>query len=436
MIGRRSAGCLPIREEKRRPDGLVPRLAGVLPALLASLPLHALELQPIDVPAAAGASTPSVAVDPGRGFIVTWQERAGDHARLRFATVARDGAVGTAGTIADSASTGAGGAAARWFVNWADFPSLVVLDNGDWVAHWLQKTGDSTYAYEVRLVRSRDRGATWSAPVVPHDDGTPTEHGFVSLLPAGGDRVRVAWLDGRETGGGHGGGHDAHGAHGGGAMTLRAALVDGAGRVSEDTLLDGRTCDCCQTDAVRHRGRSLLVYRDRGADELRDIHWLAYDGRAWSSDAVVHADGWRIAACPVNGPALAAGPAGVLAAWPTMQGDSMKVRIARFDRLAFGAPVTLESGVGVLGRVDAAPWGSGAFLVAWLGAGAEAGSFALKLAAIDRDLRVRARSEVMALPPGRGTGVPRLAAEDGRGVLAWVVPESGATRVRAVLLRD
>ena len=423
-------------QETCRPNGVALRAAGVLLALPASLPLQAIELQPIEVPAAAGASTPSVAVDPGRGFVLTWQERTGEHARLRFAPVARDGTVGAAGTIADSAASGAGGAPARWFVNWADFPSLVVLDNGDWVAHWLQKTGDATYAYEVRLVRSRDRGASWSAPVVPHDDGTPTEHGFVSLLPAGGDRVRVAWLDGRETGGGHGAGHDAHGAHGGGAMTLRAALVDGSGRVSEDVVLDGRTCDCCQTDAVRHRGRSLLVYRDRGEDELRDIHWLAHDDRGWGADALVHADGWRIAACPVNGPALAAGPAGVLAAWPTMQGESMRVRIARLNGDAFGEPATLESGAGVLGRVDAAPWGSAGFLVAWLGAGAEAGSFALQLAEVDRRLRVRARHEVMALPPGRGTGVPRMAAEDGRGVLAWVEPDAGGTRVRAVLLRD
>lgn len=435
MIGHRTSGPLPMAQTFRRLNGLSLRIAGAVMAALSAGPLQAIGQQPLELAAAAGASTPSVAVDPGRGFIVTWQERAGDHARLRFATVARDGTVGTAGTIADSASSGAGGAAARWFVNWADFPSLVVLDNGDWVAHWLQKTGEASYAYDVRLVRSRDRGATWSASLVPHDDGTPTEHGFVSLLPAGGDRVRVAWLDGRATGGGHDG-HGSQGAHGGGAMTLRAALVDGAGRVSEDTVLDGRTCDCCQTDAVRHRGRSLLVYRDRDEDELRDIHWLAHDGRVWSGDAVVHADGWRIAACPVNGPALAAGPAGVLAAWPTMQGESMAVRAARFDGRGFASPVELESGPGVHGRVDAAAWGANRFLVAWLGAAAPAGGVALKLAEVDRDLRVHARTEVMALPPGRGTGVPRLAAEDGVGVLAWVVPESGATRVRAVLLRD
>lgn len=419
--------------------GVAPRAAFALLAALASPSLPALELQPIEVPAAAGAVTPSVAVEPGRGFVLTWQERVGDHARLRFATVTRDGTVGAPGTIADSATSGEGGGPARWFVNWADFPSLVVLDNGDWVAHWLQKTGDSTYAYEVRLVRSRDRGASWSTPVVPHADGTATEHGFVALLPAGGDRVRIAWLDGRETAAGPGGGHDGHhghGAHGGGAMTLRAAVVDAAGRVSEDTPLDGRTCDCCQTDAVRHDGRSLLVYRDRGEDELRDIHWLAHDGRDWGADAAVHADGWRIAACPVNGPALAAGAAGVLAAWPTMQGESMRVRVARFDGTRFGAPQVLEAGAGVLGRVDAAGWGSAGFLVAWLGAGAEAGSFALKLAEVDGRLRVRGRREVMTLPPGRGTGVPRMAAEDGRGVLAWVAPDAGATQLHAVLLRD
>ena len=218
-------------------------------------------------------------------------------------------------------------------------------------------------------------------------------------------------------------------------MTLRAAVLDGRGQITGDTLLDARTCDCCQTDAVRQGDGALLAYRDRGDDELRDIHWLAHGPRGWSHDASVHADGWRIAACPVNGPALAAGPAGVLAVWPTMQGESMLVRAARFDGRGFGAPVDLASGAGVMGRVDAAAWGRDGFLVAWLGAGTASGGFALQLAEIDRRLRVRKRTEVAVLAPGRGTGVPRLAAMDGVGLLAWVEPVDEQPRLRTILLR-
>jgi hypothetical protein len=394
----------------------------------------ALDVVPLALEAGADTAQPSVAVDPGRGFIVTWQRRAGDRATLEFAEVARGGAIVRRGVIADSDLSGAEGGAARWFVNWADFPSLVVLDNGDWVTHWLQKTGDDTYAYEIRVVRSTDRGRSWSTAVVPHDDGTPTEHGFVSMVPAGGDRVRLVWLDGRETaaaGAGHDhAGHGDHHGHGG-RMTLRSVVLDRRARLRESARLDDSTCACCQTDMVRVEGRSIAAYRDHGEGDLRDIHWVVHQRGAWSTDRKLHGDGWRIAGCPVNGPALAAGSAGILAVWPTMQGESMVVRAALGDGTRFGAPVDLESGAATVGRVDAAPWGDEGFLATWLGAGRAAGSSALRLVELDRHLQVRASHAVVELPPGRSTGVPRLAAQDGEAVLAWVEAVDGRPTVRA-----
>jgi hypothetical protein len=394
----------------------------------------ALDVVPLALGTGADTAQPSVAVEPGRGFIVTWQRRAGERATLEFAAVAPGCDGVRRGVIADSSTSGADGNAARWFVNWADFPSLVVLDNGDWVAHWLQKTGDETYAYEIRVVRSTDRGRSWSTAIVPHDDGTPTEHGFVSMVPAGGDRVRLVWLDGRETAGAamdhahHGHDHAGHA----GRMTLRSAVLDRRGQVREEARLDGSTCSCCQTDMVRVEGRSIAAYRDHGDGDLRDIHWVAHERGAWSSERNLHGDGWRIAGCPVNGPALAAGSAGILAVWPTMQGESMVVRAALGDRTRFGAAVDLESGAATVGRVDAAPWGDKGFLATWLGAGRTAGSSALRLVELDRRLQVRASHVVVELPPGRSTGVPRLAAQDGEAVLAWVEAVDGRPTVRAV----
>lgn len=69
------------------------------------------------------------------------------------------------------------------FVNWADFPSVVEMRDGTLLAHWLQKSGSGTYAYDVRFSRSGDGGKTWSKPAILHDDGTQTEHGFASLVP-------------------------------------------------------------------------------------------------------------------------------------------------------------------------------------------------------------------------------------------------------------
>ncbi len=40
----------------------------------------------------------------------------------------------------------------NWFVNWADFPSVIALNDGSLAAHWLVKSGTATYAYNVNTV--------------------------------------------------------------------------------------------------------------------------------------------------------------------------------------------------------------------------------------------------------------------------------------------
>jgi hypothetical protein len=148
-------------------------LAGICTAAV-SLPslvqASALEGRSVQIASSGTPGQPSVAVDPREGFVVTWQEKNGDTAALRYAVISQQGVETRRGEIASGAN---------WFVNWADFPSLVVLANGDWVTHWLARSAGGGESYDIRLVRSRDRGRTWSAPIVPHLDGTATQHGFV-----------------------------------------------------------------------------------------------------------------------------------------------------------------------------------------------------------------------------------------------------------------
>jgi hypothetical protein len=82
-------------------------------------------------------------------------------------------------------------------------------------------------------------------------------------------------------------------------------------------LLDRRNCDCCQVAATRTARGPVVAYRDRTEDEVRDIAVVRRVNGAWTEPAIVHDDHWQIAACPVNGPALASRGDTVVIAWFT-----------------------------------------------------------------------------------------------------------------------
>ena len=139
--------------------------------------------QAIASPAAPNSAQPQLSVST-RGVLLSWIERSGDLATLKFSERTASGWTAP-NTIASGRD---------WFVNWADVPSVLRLPSGALVAHWLQKSAASTYAYDVRLSSSTDEGKTWSPSFLPHHDGTPTEHGFASLFPIG-DGFGLVWLD-------------------------------------------------------------------------------------------------------------------------------------------------------------------------------------------------------------------------------------------------
>lgn len=376
--------------------------------LLAGVPLaHAdLQVAPIELAIEGNAAQPSVAVDPKVGFVLTWQERGPERNTLKFAVIDAGGEEIRRGTAADGAD---------WFVNGADFPSLVVLDNGDWVTYWLQKTSQGTYSYDIRSIRSRDRGQSWDKPITIHRDGTETEHGFVAMSSAGGDRVQLAWFDGRRMAGADPHAHEGAAEH----MTLRTAMLGRDGKLVQERELDDLTCSCCQTDAVRGASRTLVVYRDRTDTEIRDIGTLVYSGRTWSRPGRVHADGWEIAGCPVNGPAVVARGDRFSVLWPTMAGGEMKVRLAHGDGTTFDAPQLLAGGSAELGRVDLATWGKTGFLASRV----RQDQGATELVVDELDATGRSVSQVSVAT--RVGGFPRMARLGDVVLLVWA--EAGAT---------
>jgi hypothetical protein len=319
-----------------------------------------------------------------------------------------------------------------WFVNWADFPSVVQLDKETLAAHWLKTSGPETYAYDIALAFSTDAGKSWRDPITLNDDGTQTEHGFVSLLPWQDGKLFALWLDGRNMQGA-GAGHDSGHATGG-AMTLRYAILTAAGAIEAQDELDARVCDCCQTAAVAAGDAILIAYRDRSADEIRDIAIRRYTPDGWRDGVAAHDDGWKIDACPVNGPALAASGDRVAIAWFTGADDEPRVnlKLSRNGGKKFGAPIRIDGGR-PLGRVDLALLPDGTTVVMWMehtDAGAE-----IRLRRVDADGEAGDTWTVAAASAERASGFPRLTATPEFVVLAWTdVGAGGADMVKTALV--
>jgi len=363
----------------------------------------------VAAPADVGARFPHLAASAsGKTVVMSWLEPLGGASgfRLRQAQWRADRSWGEPVDVA---------AGQDWFINWADFPSVVPADTGPWAAHWLQQKPGGVYSYDVMTKLSSDGGRTWGEAYSPHDDGTPTEHGFVSLAQVG-DRPYAVWLDGRATAGeGHAHGADQHGSTEG-AMTLRGATLQLQGAVA-GVEIDARVCDCCQTDTAATRDALVVVYRDRAADETRDIHAARLVDGVWSMPVAVHADAWRIDACPVNGPAVAAHDDTVIVAWFTAP-DRPRIRLAfsQDGGRTFAAPIEVASGK-VVGRVDVVALTAGRAIVSWLaedarGALVRAQPFtAAGAAGPAMDV---ARADV-----ARSSGFPQMAYVPGGLLFAW-----------------
>ena len=386
----------------------------LLAALLLDACQAAAEVTVLPSPAEDGSMAPNLFVAADGRVLMSWIDKLGENRHaLRFAV--REGERWSAPRLVAEGSD--------WFVNWADFPSIVALPDGTLAAHWLVKSAAATYAYDVKIAFSSDGGAQWSAPVVPHRDGTPTEHGFVSLFPTRDGRLGAVWLDGRETLPAAGSGEES-----GGAMTLRYATIGPGGELGEEALLDARLCDCCQTTAAVTAEGPLVAFRDRSNAEVRDIARVRLREGAWTEPQPIAADQWEISGCPVNGPSVAADGRRAAVAWFTAANDAPRVRVA-FSADAgasFGLPVAVDDGR-PLGRVDALILEDGSAIVSWVESSPEGSS--LRLRRIRPDGTRGVAVVVVAAGEPLANGFPQMVRAGADLVLAWT-----AGRVRTAVV--
>jgi hypothetical protein len=187
-----------------------------------------------------------------------------------------------------------------------------------------------------------------------------------------------------------------------------------SGALKDELLIDGRVCDCCQTAVAMTSRGPLVVYRDRSEKEVRDIVVAPLQANAHSMP--VHADGWVINGCPVNGPRIDAHGNNVAVAWFSAAGGRQVVNVA-FSHDAgstFGAPIRAGAAHDS-GRVDVVLLNDGtSAIVTWAErAGVSSHVMARQVSA----------AGILGLPltigKGMSLGFPRIAKSKEQILAAW-----------------
>jgi hypothetical protein len=241
----------------------------------------------------------------------------------------------------------------------------------------------------------------------------------VALVPGGDGVVDLAWLDGGAM------------VDSAGSMAVRGARLGADGTVVGESSIDDRTCECCQVAMARAAAGLVVVYRDRSADEVRDIAVAREIGGRWSPPAIVAADDWVWRACPVNGPAIAARADTVAVVWYTAAGGKPRVKAALSadGGTRFGPPVVIDEG-NPLGRVQVVLAEAGPVVI-WLEGQGDAGRWRARR--LERSGAVGAPLTIGHTRGARDAGFPRAALLGSELFVSWTDP--GPTRADSSRVR-
>jgi hypothetical protein len=397
------------------------------------------------VPAAPGSAEPRLTVGADGEVVLSWLEPDGEGSdALRFAKLDEAG-------WSEARSVASGD---DFFANWADLPSVLPITAQLYAAHWLQLSPEDFSSYDIMVALSKDGGTTWTPGAKLNSDHVLAEHGFVTLFPWR-DAVGAVWLDGRELeagaesadadgtdaasrAGDASGTDDANGDADAAASdppagtTLRYGTIAADGTATDLGEIDSLVCDCCQTGVAVSATGPVVIYRNRTADEIRDVAVRRNVAGAWTDPVVLGPDGWRIDGCPVNGPAIAADGDDVAAAWFTAADDASRVRAARSTDggKTFGRAIDVD-GDGSFGYVDVVLLDDGASIVSWWRRAGD-GRIALAARRIEKDGRLGDLRIVTENDTPRPLDMPQMAAAGERLIFAWTDAAEPAVKSVAV----
>lgn len=356
-------------------------------------------------PAGEGSAQQRLSVGGGGDVVMSWLEPGTEGHALKYAIMVTDG-------WSESQTVVTGD---NLFVNWADTPSVVKISDNLWAAHWGVYQAESYFAFNAIVALSVD-GSAWREPFLLHQDGTESEHGFVTLFSQEGS-VGAVWLDGRNY---IVDGEFLYQDHNGNVLgtALHYAQFSSSGNRLKSFELDEIACDCCLPVIAQSSDGFVLAYRDRSLEERRDIVVRRMSGGNWQDAVLVGADNWIIEACPINGPAIAADGDSVAVAWFSATNNEPYVRLALSADAgkSFGEPIEIDAD-GSFGHVDLVLTDEGDAIVSWLRSDAD--RVAITLRRITVEGVVGEAQTVAHIDIGRPADFPQMVKVGRQLVFAW-----------------
>jgi hypothetical protein len=366
--------------------------------------------------------TPWIAAD-GQTVAVAWGAMAAGKTDV-FVAVSRNGG-GSFGTpVRVNASEGTarlGG----------ELPPRVAVTADAIVVLWTSR-GTST---SIEIARSTDGGKTFGPGTSLQAAGAAGDRGWPSLSIGRDGVAHAFWLDHRglaaspadatvtkKPAAAHGAGHTTHD---GAAMAQKSAIYHaslGKAASAERSIAPG-VCYCCKTaTATGAAGRVYAAWRHVYPGNIRDIAfaWSSDGGQTFSAPSRVSEDGWQIAGCPDDGPAMAVDGKGVVhLVWPTVIGGASPEGVLFYATSSDGRSFSPRVRLKTLGSAhpthpQIAVDGAGRAVVAW-------------------DERIDGRRVVAArvVSPSQRSDAPPIVLTDGEPGQYPVLATSGSTMLAA-----
>ena len=210
-------------------------------------------------------------------------------------------------------------------------PKIAFGPNGQVVVSYTRPL-EKPYTGWIRMLRSSDGGATFSAPFTVHRDTQEITHRFESIaFDAKGD-LHVVWIDKRDL--------QTSGKGYVGAALYKAISTDGGQTFGADTKVADHTCECCRIALAQGPdGKLRALWRHVYGASTRDHAFANLSDSAPNAIQRASFDEWNVQACPHHGPGLARADAstnpGYHAVWFGIRKEKgTDVAAVRYARLA------------------------------------------------------------------------------------------------------